>query len=182
MFYSEFSQKLNEAKGVNRTQRCYGHLIESDEYGLIYVDGDETLFETFEEARQSILEDIEARKLAEEAAKETYQEITENKIVKIIRSHSDEKITDTLIENYISLASSNVFTTDPIVYQIRSLNKIDRLVEGKMHFVLNDGSKVALEESTIERINNILEGQEEIIDYMKESSDNFLHVVGLLEK
>jgi hypothetical protein len=182
MFYSEFSKKLNEEKGVNRTLRCYGHLIEADEYGLIYVDGDETLFETLEEARQSILRDIEAKKLAEEVAKDTYEEITENTIASIIRSYSDEKITDTLIENYINLASSNVFTVDPIVCELRSLNKIDQLIEGKMHFVLDDGSKVALEESTIGNINRLLEGQEEIIAYMKESSENFIHVVSLLEK
>ena len=182
MFYSEFSQKLNETKGVKRTLRTHGHLIESDIHGLICVDGDETLFETLEEARESILNDIEAKKLAENVAKDTYEELTENTISKVIRKYSEEKITDTLIENYITLASSNVFTIDPIVCELRNINRIDRLVEGKLHFVLDNGDKVALESATIKRINNILDGQDEIVSYMKESSDNFLHVINLLEK
>ena len=182
MFYSEFTQKLNEAKGVKRTLRFYNHLIESDEYGLIYVDGDETLFETLEEARESILQDINAKRLAQEVTKDTYEELTENTIVKVIRKYSDDKITDTLIENYVSLASSNVFTIDPIVCELRKINKIDRLIAGKTHFVLNNGEKVALESATIEHINSLLVGQDEIINYMKESAENFLHVVSLLEK
>lgn len=182
MFYSEFTQKLNETKGVKRTLRYYNHLIESDEYGLIYVDGDETLFETLEEARESIKQDITAKKLAQEVTKDTYEELTENTIVKVIRKYSDDKITDTLIENYVSLASSNVFTIDPIVCELRKINKIDRLIEGKTHFVLDNGDKVALEGVTIKRINSLLEGQDEIVNYMKKSSDNFLHVISLLEK
>lgn len=182
MFYTEFTQKLNEAKGVKRTLRYYNHLIESDEYGLIYVDGDETLFETLEEARDSIHQDIVAKKLTEEVAKDTYEQLTENTIVKVIRKYSDDKITDTLIEQYITLASSNVFTIDPIVCELRKINKIDRLIEGKTHFVLENGDKVALESATIKRINSLLIDQNEIVDYMKESSENFLHVVGLLEK
>ena len=182
MFYSEFTQKLNETKGVKRTLRYYNHLIESDDYGLIYVDGDETLFETLEEARESIKQDITAKKLAQEVTKDTYEELTENTIVKVIRKYSDDKITDTLIENYVSLASSNVFTIDPIVCELRKINKIDRLIEGKTHFVLDNGDKVALEGVTIKRINSLLEGQDEIINYMKKSSDNFLHVVSLLEE
>ena len=182
MFYSEFTQKLNETNGVKRTLRYYNHLIESDEYGLIYVDGDETLFETLEEARESIKQDITAKKLAQEVTKDTYEELTENTIVKVIRKYSDDKITDTLIENYVSLASSNVFTIDPIVCELRKINKIDRLIEGKTHFVLDNGDKVALEGVTIKRINSLLEGQDEIVNYMKKSSDNFLHVVSLLEK
>lgn len=182
MFYSEFTKKINETKGIKRTLRYYNHLIESDEHGLIYVDGDETLFETLEEARESIQQDIEAKKLAEEVTKDTYEELNENTIVKVIRKYNDDKITDTLIEQYISLASSNVFTIDPIVCELRKINKIDRLIEGKTHFVLDNGDKVALEDATISRINSLLEGQDEIVNYMKQSSDNFLHVIGLLEK
>ena len=182
MFYSEFTQKLNETKGVKRTLRYYNHLIESDDYGLIYVDGDETLFETLEEARESIKQDITAKKLAQEVTKDTYEELTENTIVKVILKYSYDKITDTLIENYVSLASSNVFTIDPIVCELRKINKIDRLIEGKTHFVLDNGDKVALEGATIKRINSLLEGQDEIVNHMKKSSDNFLHVVSLLEE
>lgn len=180
MFYSEFAQKLNETKGIKRSIRCYNHLIEDDGVGCIYVDGDETLFETLDEARQSILKDIATRKLAESATADTYQVLTENKIASVIRKYSEEKITDKLIEQYISLASSKVFTTDPIVAELRSLNKIDQIFDNKVHFVLDDNSTVIISEELQRRINRLLVNQQEIVSYMKESNQNFSHVINLI--
>ena len=80
------------------------------------------------------------------------------------------------------LASSNIFTVDPVVYKIRQLNRLDRIVENKLHYVLNDESIIAINEETQERLNNLLANQKEIIEYMRESSSNFLHVLEQIEE
>jgi hypothetical protein len=82
-----------------------------------------------------------------------------------------------LIESYKELASSNIFTVDPIVHQIRKLNKLDSIVEGKIHYMLGDGSMVAINENTQQQLNNLLSDQKEIIEYMRESKKNFFHVL-----
>ena len=75
-----------------------------------------------------------------------------------------------------------MFSVDPVVQKIRSLNKLDRLVEGKLHYVLSDDSIVTIDESTQEHLNNLLQNQTEIIEYMRESKENFMHVLELIEE
>ena len=82
-----------------------------------------------------------------------------------------------MIESYVNLASSNTFSVDPVVYELRSINKLDRLIEGKINYSLNDGSIVAINESTQEYLNKLLSDQIEIISYMSESKNNFLKVI-----
>lgn len=115
--------------------------------------------------------------LVEEVTKEIYEEIPNNKIVQIIKEHHDVKVTDTLIETYIELASSNIFSVDPVICELRKINKLDTLVEGKLNYTLNDGSVIAINESTQDYLNNLLCNQNEIIEYMRESKQNFLYVL-----
>lgn len=122
------------------------------------------------------------RSLEEQATKELYEELSDNTVANIIKEYHEVKVTDTLIESYKELASSHMFSVDPVVQRIRSLNKLDRLVENKLHYVLSDESIVAISEATQERLNNLLQNQTEIIDYMRESKDNFLHVITKLEE
>jgi hypothetical protein len=75
-----------------------------------------------------------------------------------------------------------MFSVDPVVQGIRSINKLDRLIEGKLHYVLNDESIVAIGERTQLRLNNLLHNQIEIIEYMRESKDNFFHVLEQIEE
>jgi hypothetical protein len=75
-----------------------------------------------------------------------------------------------------------MFSVDPVVQDIRSLNKLDRLVEGKLHYVLKDESIVAISEHTQSRLNNLLQNQTEIIEYMRESKENFFHVLEQIEE
>ena len=123
-----------------------------------------------------------APSLEEQAKKELYEELSDNTIANIIKEHHDIKVTDTLIESYKELASSHKFSVDPVVQGIRSLNKLDRLVENKLHYVLGDDSIVAISEATQERLNNLLQNQTEIIEYMRESKENFMHVLTKIEE
>ena len=123
-----------------------------------------------------------APSLEEQATKELYEELSEKTIANIIREYHDIKVTDTLVESYKQLASSNIFSVDPVVQEIRSINKLDRLIENKLHYVLKDDSIVAISENTQERLNNLLQNQTEIIEYMRESKENFMHVLSKLEE
>ena len=120
--------------------------------------------------------------LEEQAKKELYEELSDKTIANIIKEHHDIKVTDTLVESYKQLASSTIFSVDPVVQQIRSLNKLDRLVENKLHYVLNDESIVAIDTRTQDKLNNLLQNQTEVIEYMRESKDNFLYVLEKLEE
>ena len=116
--------------------------------------------------------------LVEEVTKEIYEEIPNNKIVQIIKEYHDVKVTDTLIETYIELASSNIFSVDPVICELRKINRLDTLVEGKLNYTLNDGSVIAINEATQDYLNKLLQNQNEIIEYMRESKENFLSVLG----
>ena len=139
-------------------------------------------YKKIEEARKHARELQEKQKLAEKIVKDTYQEISENTVASIIKEHYNIKVTDTLIESYLELASSNIFSIDPVVQKIRSINKLDRLVEGKLHYVLADNSTVAISEETQDRLNKILSNQTEIIEYMRETKENFFSVLEQIEE
>lgn len=176
MQYKDFTNRIKRS-GVSSTIRSYGHLIEQMEDGKVFIDGAETKFNTLEEARTQVKHIHLANKLEEQISTELYEEISVNTIASIIKEHHDIKVTDTLIESYVQLASSRMFSIDPVVQQIRKLNKLDTVVEGKLHYVLNDGSIVAINEQTQEKLNNLLHNQTEVIDYMRESKDNFLYII-----
>jgi hypothetical protein len=181
MFYSDFSKSLKKPNVVESI-RSFRQLIERTEDGKILINGLETELQSIEEARQYIKQDYISHKLEEQISKQTYEELSEHTVANIIKEYHDIKVTDTLIENYIQLASSNMFSVDPVVQDIRALNKLDRLVEGKLHYVLNDNTIVAISEGTQSRLNNLLQNQTEIIEYMRESKENFFHVLEHIEE
>lgn len=175
MNYYQLKSSLRKSNIVESV-RSYLQLIERTDEGKILINGLETKHKTFEEARKYIKEDYDTNQLADKITKDTYREISEHTVASIIKEHHDIKITDTLIESYVDLASSNIFSLDPVVQKIRSLNKLDRVVEGKIHYVLKDSSTVAINEETQDRLNKLLSNQTEIIEYMRESKENFFHV------
>ncbi len=176
MRYTDFTKNFKKPNVVESI-RSYQHLIEKTEDGKVWIDSTETEFVTVEEARQHIKEEYISNKLEEEISTELYEDLSENKIASIIKEFHDIKVTDTLIENYIQLASSRIFTVDPVVQEIRKLNKLDNLVEGKLYYVLEDESIVAIDENTQGQLNNLLQNQTDVIDYMRQSKDNFMYVV-----
>ena len=56
------------------------------------------------------------------------------------------------------------------------------MVEGKIHYKLDDSSIVAINEDTQEQLNSILVNQPEIVDLMRESKDNFFYVVNKIKE
>lgn len=181
MIYSKFIKSLNRPDVVESI-RSYQHLIEKTQDAKILINKQETEFTSIEEARQYVRQEYISKKLEEQISTELYEDISENKVANIIKEYHDVKVTDTLIENYIQLASSRIFSIDPVVQEIRKLNKLDNLVEGKLHYVLDDESIVAIDESTQEQLNNLLQDQQDVIQYMRESKDHFMYVVEKLEE
>ena len=179
MYFNQFKSKLNGSE-IKSHAYSYGHLIEQTEHSIL-IDGVQTEFESLEEARNYIKQEQISVALGEEIAKELYEELSNNKVASLIKEHHDIKVTDTIIESYKDLASSKVFSLDPVVEEIRALNKLDKLIEGKLDFELNDGSIIAINETTFNQINNILNEHNDVIAYMRESKENFIAVVEQLE-
>lgn len=180
MHFSQFSRKLSESingVAVARQLHSNGHLIEMTVNQVVTIDGKESTFSTIEEARKFIKQQYKSETLEQEVAKELYEEISDVKVANIIKEYHDIKVTDTLIESYVELASSKIFTLDPVAQDIRKLNRLDKLVENKIDYKLNDGSIVAISESTQELLNNLLENKNDIVEYMRESSENFVSVI-----
>lgn len=181
MRYYELKSLLRKPN-ISESVSYYLQLIELTTEGKILVNGINTKFKNIKEAKQHIKEDYAARKILDKITKETYQEISDHTIASIIKEHHNIKVTDTLIESYLELAALNVFSTDLVVQKIRSLNKLDRVVEGKLHYVLADKSIVAINTDTQDILNKLLGNQTEIIEYMRESKENFFHVLEQIEE
>ena len=185
MYYGQFSKSvLNKSTGLDVVETCrsYDNLIQRTSDDTIYINDSETDFKTIEEARTYIKTKQTSDNLEETVTQEVYEEITANRIANIIKEYHDTKVTDTLIESYVELASSNIFTIDPVVHSIRKLNKLDVVVEGKVNYELTDGSVVAINDSTQELLNSLLQDQKEIIEYMREGKENFFHVLERIEE
>lgn len=176
MYYGQFVKTLKDSD-VLESVRSYNHLIEKRQDGSVTINGEPTEFEGLEEAREYIKTKIFSEKLEAQISNDTYEELSENRIAQIIKEHHDIKVTDTLIESYIDLASSKLFTVDPVVYEIRKLNKLDVVVENKIHYELNDGTTVAISKSTQETLNKLLQTHTDVVEYMRESKENFLRVI-----
>lgn len=178
MYYKQFTKSIS---GADTTIRTYGHLIQSID-DTIFVDKEQTDFASLEEARKYIKNKHCSEAIETEIIENQYEEISENRIANIIKEHYDIKVTDTLIESYLELASSKIFTVDPVVQEIRKLNKLDSLIENKVHYELQDGSIVAIDEQTQEQLNNLLANHKDVVEYMRESKDNFFNVVNKIKE
>lgn len=180
MFFGQFNKKLSEitnSVGIKSQLRCYNTTIEETIDGNILINGEKSKLNSLEEARQYIKKQEEAKKLQEEAKTDSYEELSDEKIATIIQEYYDIKVTDTLIESYKELASSKLFTTDSVVTEIRKLNKLDKIVEGKIDYKLSDGCIIAINESTQQKINTLFNDHKDIVEYMRESKENFLSVI-----
>lgn len=145
----------------------------------VYVNDKKTtlVLKSLEEAREDIVSYIKNSKLIEDID----NTIPEEKIATLIRKyHEVNKITDTLVESYIELASSNIFTIDPVITEIKRQTASN--FNNKLEYTLNDGSIVAIDEDTQNDLNMLLKNKYEIIDYMRESKDNFMHVIRTLKE
>ena len=176
MNFQQFKKQLKEnicGVQIQEESACHGHNIILSTEGKVFVDYKETELSSIEEAIQYINQII----LEQELTQELYEDIPEIKIAELIKEYHDVKVTDTLIEQYIELASSKLFSVDPVIQGIRDMNIADNLIEGKIDYKLNDDTVIAIDEHTNNLINNLLADNDDIVQYMRESKDNFMHVI-----
>ena len=103
--------------------------------------------------------------------------VSDHAIAALIREHRDVKVTNTLIESIKALVETKEFTLDPVVESIRT----NVLFDDKLDFVLEDNSTVYIDRSTIKHLNNVFAEHLDVINYMKQSSNNFISVVEKLQ-
>jgi len=172
--FSNFKRQVLEQSGLVDSFSCYGKEVRITEGLDIFVNGHiiDSEVNTLEEARVYVKRYIQNSKLIENID----TTIPEEKVAQYIRQfHNIEKITDTLIESYIELASSNMFTIDPVAIAIKESKTAE--FAGKLTYKLNDGSTVAIDESTQKTLNKLLVNKNEIVEYMRESKSNFVRII-----
>lgn len=186
MYFQEFQRKVNKnITGHEIADQLYehNHLIQKSVDGVILVDRKETLFSSLEEACNHIRQKIIQEDIHREISKEMYTEMSQSNVVDIIKKyHSDIKVTNSLIESFLDIASSNIFTLDPVIRDIHKAVPSKSLLEGYSDFILDDGSHLAVSEQKLQHINNIFGKYPDVVEYMRESSDNFLNILDQLEE
>mgnify|MGYP000025785378 CR=1 FL=1 len=171
--FSNFKQQVLSA-GLVGSFHLYGEEVKLNENKQLFISGElvKSDVDTLEEAREYAKRYIENTKLLENID----TTIPTDTVAHYIRQyHNIEKITDTLIESYIELASSNMFTVDPVITAIKESRTLE--YAGKLQYELSDGSLVAIDESTQELLNKLLSNKPEVVDYMRESKDNFIRII-----
>lgn len=184
MNYSKFSSNLNKTlAGVDIRESIYifGHTIQKTIDGTILIDNKETYCKDLSEAKRYIIQQLHTDNIQQEIIDEVYAD-SRMKIANIIKEEHGIKVTNNIIDQYITIASDKPFSLDPVVQQIREMNSFDSIIDGKIHYILNDESVVAISEDTIETLNNVLENKLDVVDFMKESSDNFLQIINVIIK
>lgn len=172
--FSELRNKLFEDLGVLDSYICYDKKVRIGKDFSIMIEGHkiDSEVESLEEARLYAKKYIENQRLLEDIN----TTVPEEKVAQYIKQyHKVDKITDTLVESYIELASSNLFTVDPVVAAIKERTAVE--FSGKFEYKLNDGNTVAINEDTQDTLNNLLQDKPEIVEYMRESKNNFMRII-----
>ena len=185
MKFKELHNKVNSQVAGSNVQSqlsYYGRSIMETTDGKVFVDHQSTNYGSLDEARQEIKRQMVYEEIQQELQQELYTEISHTKVANIIRkTYEDVRVTDTLVESYIELASSKLFTADPIAQEIRKFNNFDHLLEGHVDYKLDDGTTVIISEETQRIINNTFGQHTDVVQYMRESRENFLSVLNQLE-
>jgi hypothetical protein len=173
--------KAYGAEVVNQIQ-CYDSTIVEASDGNVYVDGVRSDYVSLEEAKSNIEQKRVHEDIQRQIQQDLYEEMSPSVVSQIIKKYHDVKVTDTLIESYVELASSKLFTTDSVSHEIRQHTRVDRLLEGHFDYVLNDGTVMVITEGAQQRINNTFGNHPDVIEYMRESKENFLDVLNQVEE
>jgi hypothetical protein len=185
MQFQQLLSQINQVtvgEDITETVTCFGHLIQEAVTGKIFVDRSPTSFASLDEAKDFIKQQKIREELQEEIQQEQFSNISSKKIVDIIKQHYvGVKVTDTLVESYVELASSGLFTLDPIALDIRNINKSSRLIESHIDFKLDDGTVVVISEQLQHKLNNIFAGHSDVVSHIRSDRDTFLGILKQIE-
>jgi hypothetical protein len=186
MNYKQFAQSISESvlgSEIVSQASVYGSTVVGTASGDVFIDNVQTDFSSLEEAKQYLKQQHIQEDIQKKIQQDLYEEMSYNKIADIIREHHGEiKVTDTLIESYVELASSKLFTLDPVAHDITKFNKLDHIVEGRLDYRLDDGTSVVVTEETYQQINKVFAQHPDVVEYMRSNAENFLTVINALEE
>lgn len=172
MIYREFIKRIAESlysQEVKMQCLVLGVPVSILEDNTIVMNHRKTNFTSLNEVREFIKE----FDLKESVRTEAFKTIPSNTVATIIREHSNDKITNVLLESYLQQAIAREFTTDPIVLKLRNLFPIES-INSKIDFVLEDGSIVAISKTLLERLSS---KNDKYIEDMRKSIDSFTHSI-----
>ena len=170
---TKLKQKLTESSGILDSFIYQGKrvVIDKNLHVSINEQFQEVDMKNLEEAREYAKNYIDTSIILEDVD----NVIPEEKILNLVsKYHSTVKITDTIIESYLELASSNLFSIDPVLLEIKQRSSS---LPGKIEHKLNDGSVVAIDEETQRLLSTLLEDKYQIVEYMRESKENFMRII-----
>jgi hypothetical protein len=185
MEFKQFQHNITSSRnGYNvKGQIHFGDVLVSETVeGIILIDNQKTDFNSLVEAMDSLKAHKLQRDIEDSIQSELYEDLTQGEVAQLIREHHDVRVTEAVIEDYILKASTKHFSIDPVLVELRDYNIFSKEVNPKIDFILIDGSKVAIEEETYAKVQSVLSGKPEAVAFMRESLDNFLDVINVLEK
>lgn len=185
MQYSQLINAVNRStinEEVKSQVDCHGFFVQETNSGAVFVNRLKTEFNSLEEATNHIKQEKLHERLQLEIQQERYEEISDQKIADLIKHHhGDVRVTDTLVESYVDLVSSKLFTIDPVVCSVRQLNKLDCILENYIEFKLNDDTSVVITEGVQRKLNSIFGDHLDVIEHMRSGKEAFLDVLNQLE-
>lgn len=184
MYYSQFSKKLRKSvtgMEIRESLHYFSSVVERTVDNVIIIDGNVTEFKTLSEAKNHVKFSNQADDIISTLNEDFYSEHT-IAIADIIKEEHNIKVTNNIIEQYVKLASDKTFSVDPVVVAIREKNEFDTIINGKIHYILEDNSVIAITAETQQTLNTLLENKLDVIEFMKESSDNFLKILNVIIK
>lgn len=173
--YNDLKSSISNSTGVLHSFIYEGLRVVIDKSLQIFVDGVNIGTEnSIQEARDYAVEYISTSMLIEDSSP-----LSEEKLVSLIRKHhSDIRVTSSILEEYTKSIEDDRFSIDPVIHEVKERTSF---FSDKVQHTLNDGTKVAIDEETQVILNSLLQDKYEVIRYMQESKQNFMHVIKELE-
>lgn len=170
--YSTFKSRINESLGFLERKTIRGHHVVISKDFEVMIDGScvakcYSLDECIRRAN-SYVDNVEL-------ISEVNTQLPSERLIDLISHyHQNIKITNTIVEHYNQLNEQMAFSLDPVLLEMKvpSSNFSD-----KVEFTLKDGSKIAITEDTLKNLNSVIKDKYQIVEYMRSSRDNFMHVI-----
>lgn len=108
---------------------------------------------------------------------ESTNTVTNESIVNTIKKYYDIRITNTLVEEYHNVIDEDIFSLDPVVLELKE-GKSSFI--NKLEFELDDGTNVAINESTYKKLLDLNVDKYKLVQFMKESKDNFTSIIEMV--
>lgn len=127
----------------------------------------------FEDFKKKIYENNSACEKAEESiSHSSVKFVSESRLIQSIEKNHSIKITNSLVESYTNILNEDTFVVDPVVLEVKDYDNL-----GKFSFKLKDGASVSLSEDTYVELCKLLSNKYEVVEFMRESVDNFKQVL-----